>query len=90
MVGALFTVQLLHILGNWNRKDHPPHCGDDERDLHAELRIDAETRSSQNHRQARYERNARTDIAPGVAVGRNLVIALFSGGIYQKGIVEHH
>jgi len=90
MVGALFAVQLLHVLGDRHRKNHPPHCGDDERNLHAELRIDAEARSSQNYRQARNERDARTDVAPGVAVGRNFVIAFFGGGIYQKGIVEHH
>ena len=83
-------MQLLHVLGDRHRKNHPPHCGDDERDLHAELRIDAEARSSQNYRQAHNERDARTDVAPGVAVGRNFVIAFFSGGIYQKGVVEHH
>ena len=90
MVGALFAVQLLHVLGNGHRKDHPPCGGDDERDFHAKLRIDAKARSPQNHCQACYERDARADVAPGITVGRNLVVALFSGGVHQESVVEHH
>ena len=90
MVGALLAVQLLDIFGNGDGEGDPPSRRDDERDLHAQRGIDAEARSAQDNRQARDERDARADITPGIPMGRHLVIAVFRGGIHQKGIVEHH
>ena len=90
VVGAFLPVQLLHVFRHGNSEGNPPHRRDNEGNLHTQRRADAKARAAQHHRQASDKRNARADVAPRVAMGRNLVIPILGGGIHQERVVEHH
>ena len=86
---ARFEVRLVHVAQHRHGEHQPPRRGDDERDADAVKLPDAEAAAEQHDDQAHDERDTRSDIAPRIALGRNLVVAILLGGVDQERIVEH-
>ena len=90
MVLARLVVRLLDVPEHGNREANPPCRGDDEGDLHCGLKCEAEAVPHQDDREAHDEGHHASDVAPGIALARDLVHSLVARRVDQQRVVKDH